>query len=136
MPALTITASAIISGTGATKQAGIAGATLTAGLPVYKDSADSDKLKAADCDASSAAATVVGITLHAALSGQPITYQTSGTLAFGAILTVGKIYVAGATAGEINPSADLTTGWRTSILGVATSTSNLAMNIYNSDTAN
>jgi hypothetical protein len=38
--------------------------------------------------------------------------------------------------GAINPASDLTTGWRTSIIGVATSASVIRLNIFNSDTAN
>jgi hypothetical protein len=74
--------------------------------------------------------------LHAAASGQPIRYQTSGTITVGGTMTAGKIYVASATAGGIAPSADLTTNWRTSIIGVATSTTVLTLGINNSLTAN
>jgi len=132
MAAVTITAASIIKGTTAPvrTERGIAGATLTAGLAVYLDTTDSNKVKACDSNSSLAAAAAVGITLHAALSGQPIEYITSGPLAMGACLTQGLIYVAGAsTAGDINPAADLSSGWYTTILGIATSTSILNVDI-------
>jgi hypothetical protein len=77
-----------------------------------------------------------GVALHAASAGQPITYQNTGSLTIGGTVVAGTIYVAGATAGAINPASDLTTGWRTSIIGVATSASVIRLNIFNSDTAN
>lgn len=138
MAAVTITAASIIKGTSAPvrTERGVAGATLTAGLAVYLDTTDSNKVKACDSNASLAAAACVGITLHAALAGQPIEYQTSGPLSMGACLTQGLIYVAGATAGgDINPAADLASGWYTTILGVATSTSVLNVDIKQSGVA-
>ncbi len=65
----------------------------------------------------------VGVSLHAALAGQPISYGTSGPLNFGAILLAGKWYVASATAGGIAPVADLTTGWYSTMLMYGYSTS-------------
>lgn len=135
MADLTITAGNCLTIDG-TYDTGIAGASITAGQPLYKDTANSSVLKLADADSSSLTATVAGIALHAAGTGQPIRYQVTGTITIGATLTAGKIYVASATAGGIAPSADLTTNWRTSILGVATSTTVLTLKIYNSDTAN
>jgi hypothetical protein len=137
MAAITITAANVApSGTSYNTETGTAGASITAGQPLYKDTGDANKLKLADANASSLTATVAGIALHAAASGQPITYQNSGSISIGATVVAGTIYVAGATAGEINPASDLTTGWRTSILGVATSSSVIRLNIFNSDTAN
>lgn len=136
MADLVITATDVVKGSGANIERGIAGGTITAGQPVYKDSADSDKIKAADANASSATATVVGIALHGATANQPIAYQTGGNITLGAVLTLAKVYVLSATAGGIAPVADLASGWRTSILGVAVSTSSLMLTINNSDAVN
>lgn len=133
---ISVTASSVLPGTDATYASGTAGASITAGQPVYIDTSDSSKLKACDCDASDLASTVAGIALHAASSGQPLKYQTGGNLTFNAVLTAGKCFVASATAGGIAPIADLATGWRTSVLGVALSTTSLKMNIINSLTTN
>ncbi len=127
---LVIVPSTLIAGTGATFGSGTSGGTITAGMPVYIDASDSNKVKACDAYASDAAAAAVGISLHASLAGQPIKYITGGNLAFGVLLTTGTIYVVGgATAGDINPAVDLATNYRTTILGVATSTSIMALNI-------
>lgn len=128
MAALTITASAVKKGTGALFNANYtAGETITAGMPVYLNSSDG-KLYKCDANLSQAASLPVGISLHAALADQVLAYQYAGTLAFGAILTAGKIYVVGASAaGDINPSDDLASGWYTNILGIAQSTSNLLL---------
>jgi hypothetical protein len=102
---------------------GIAGATVTAGQPVYRDGSDSGKLKPADANASAAASAAIGIAMHGALSGQNLRVCVGGEINMGAILTAGIIYVVGATAGEINPAGDLTSGWYTNILGWARTTS-------------
>lgn len=141
MSAISVTAASVVPASSATIKHGTAGATITAGQTLYADSSDLDannlpKLKLADANLSSAAATVVGISVHGASAGQPIAYISEGDLTFNAVLTAGIIYVNGATAaGDINPAVDLTTGWRTSVLGVAKSTTVLAVKINNSDTA-
>lgn len=135
MADLTITASSVVASSGAVTSTGTAGATITAGQPLYMDSSDSNKLKLADANASSATATCVGVSLHAALSGQPITYITAGSYTVGASLTAGLVYVVSATAGGIAPAADLASGWRTTVLFVATSTTVGRLVLYNSDTA-
>lgn len=111
-----------VSGMNPAKTTGTAGESITAGQSVYIKSADS-KIYRADADASSEAAGAVGVALHAALAGQPITYQTSGPLNFGAILTAGKYYVASANPGGIAPVADLATGWFSTLLLYAYSAS-------------
>lgn len=108
---------------------GIAGATITAGQVVYKDASDSDKIKLADNDTSSATAAAVGIAMHAALAGQPIEYCESGPVSFGAILTAGHIYVLSSTAGAICPHADLAAADYSTRLGWAYSTSILIVDI-------
>lgn len=133
---LTITASDVLEGSGAGVGNGIAGATIAAGEVVYEDAADSAKLKLADANTSSATAAVKGIAINSAAAGQRVSYVKSGPTTLGAVLTVGKVYVLSATAGKIAPVADLASGWRTSILGVAKSTTSLDVQINNSDTAN
>ncbi len=134
MADLVITASAVIpntSVTGATpiKQTGAAGETITAGQSVYLKASDG-LIWLADANASSATAAAVGISLHAALAGQPITYQSGGALSFGAILVAGKYYVVSATAGGIAPVADLTTTWYSTLLmyGYTTSVAIIDLN--------
>lgn len=129
MSDLSITAANVAAGTAAVTVDGTAGATITAGQCVYLDSTTSTyKL----CDADSATAAVrapAGVSLNGASSGQPIKIQTGGNINPGATVVVGQIYVPSATAGGIAPVTDLTTGWYTSILGVATTTSNIKLAI-------
>lgn len=131
MADISVTATSVIKGTGATTIKGsIAGGTITAGQPLYIDTSDSNKLKPADANGSGDAPTVCGIALHGASSGQPIEYQTGGNLTFNAVLTSGTVYVVSATAGGIAPVADLTTGMKTGIVGIGTSTTNMLLNIF------
>lgn len=136
MADISITASAVLKGTNSIVDNGIAGATITAGQSLYKDTANSDVLKLAIGNGTSLQSTVAGISLHAALSGQPIQYITGGNLTLNAVLTAGKLYVLSGTAGGIAPSADLATGWKTSLLGIAASTTNLTLKVTNSDVTN
>lgn len=124
---LTITAANVVPAATAIFDRQNAGATITAGQSLYSDATDSNKMKLADANASASTAAAIGISVHAALAGQPISYITGGDLGLGAILTAGLIYVVSATAGAIAPAADLASGWYTTILGYATSTSNLRM---------
>lgn len=128
----TITAANVIPASDATIERGTAGASIAAGKVVYQDSSDSNKIKLADANNSAATATVVGIALNAAESGQPVDYIRDGDVAMGSIFTIGDIVVLSATAGGAAPSADIATGWRVSILGVATSATNLRVKLNNS----
>jgi hypothetical protein len=132
MSAISVTAASVAPGTDCAITQGTAGASITAGMPLYIDTANGNVLKPCDADASDLASTVAGISLHASSSGQPIAYATAGRVTFNAVLTAGKAYVAGGTtAGDINPIADLTTNWRTSLLGIAYSTTSLRLQILN-----
>lgn len=135
MADLTITAANVAKGTNATIAYGTAGAAITAGQTLYIDTANSNVLKLGDANASALTATIAGVALHAAASGQPITYQTAGSITIGATVAVGTPYVASATAGGIAPAADLATGWRTTVLGVATTTAAIELSINNSGAA-
>lgn len=110
---------------------GIAGATLTAGMPVYKDASDSNKLKGATT-ASTTTATIVGITLGAGTSGQHVCYlpiAARGTvITVGAVLTDGVFYCVSDNAGGVAPFADLAGADLRTILGMARSTTTLGWN--------
>ena len=131
MADLTITAANVVPVTGYSKTTGVAGATITAGQPVYIDTTDSNKMKACDVDASVLAATVAGIALHGASNGQPLSYITSGDITIGATVAVGIHYVASDTAGGIMPIADLDSGDYVSRLGYGISTTQIRMDIKN-----
>jgi predicted transcriptional regulator len=128
---ITITAANVVKGSSATTTSAIAGETITAGQALYLNSSD-NKVYKADNDASSTTATCVGIALNGGAAGQPITYQTGGTITIGATVVAGTIYCVSSTAGGICPAADLASGDYTSIIGVATTAAIISMSINNS----
>jgi hypothetical protein len=133
MADLTITAASVIAGSGAKIVSGTAGASITAGQVVYKDTSDSDKLKLADNDSATAAVrSPVGIALHAAASGQPLSYVSRGPVTIGATIAAGGVYSVSSTPGGICPVADIATGDYNTVLGVATSTTVLDVLIHSS----
>ena len=106
-----------------------AGAAISAGEVVYKDSSDSDKAKLAQADGTEAEATVYGIAANSAASGQPVeVVRKDSALAIGATVAVGDFYVVSATAGGIAPNADLVTDDYFSVIGWTVSTSAIAVN--------
>lgn len=120
-------------------RSGNAGATITAGQLVYKDSNSLWQLS--DANGAAAAKTIGGVALHASLSGQPLAVLQSGPITIGATVAVGAIYGLSATAGGIavygnaGPASDLVTGMTTCILGVATTTAIIQVQIMNSGAA-
>ncbi len=126
---ITITPANTIAGANAVTEQGRAGAAVTAGQVVYLDPADG-LLKLADCNSGTAAArSPRGIALHAASINQPLLIQRSGPLTLGATLVAGVAYYLSGTAGGIRPVADNIAGDFPVILGLATSTTVLAVSI-------
>lgn len=134
MADLTITAASVIAGSGASKSLGTAGATVTAGKAVYLDASDS-KYKLADSNGSAALRSPVGIALNGASDGQPLVVLTYGPVTIGATMTAGVAYYLSDTPGGICPVADVGSGEYPTILGIATSTTVLNVNIQQSGVA-
>ena len=134
MADVSVTAASVLKTSSTSVVMGVAGATVTAGQPIYQDASDSLKLKPTDADVL-ASSQSVGIALHGAASGQPLQYAVAGNLTFNAGFTVGQVYVCSVNAGGIAPYADLATGDFVTVLGVATTTSNLKMGIVYSGIA-
>lgn len=126
MADLSVTAANCLPGAGALISEGLAGATITAGQAVYKDTDGTIKLADAD-GASATIRTCKGMALNGASAGQPVKYQTQGNLVLGATLTPGTTYYLSNTAGGVCPLADVGTGEYYHIIGIATSTTNLLM---------
>ena len=126
MADLSVTAANVQSVPGATIKTGSAGASITAGEPVFIDSTDSLTKPAANTG--DAASRVEGIALHAAETGQPIKYIAAGDIDMGAVLTVGELYIL-AGAGAVSPAGDAITGDWITYLGIATAADNLKLNI-------
>lgn len=131
MADLTITAANVVF-TAGTKESGTAGASITAGQAVYLDAATST-LKLAQADGTAAEAAVVGIALHASLSGQPLVYaKTGSTLNIGGTTAKTTAYVLSATAGAIAAQADLVSTNKIVYLGYATATDgSFVLNVLN-----
>src|SRR3990170_1773817 len=100
MADLAITAANVAAGSGsAVDRTANAGATITAGQLVYKDSANLWQLS--DANGAAAAKTIGGVALHASLNGQPLAVLVSGPITIGATPAVGAIYGLSATPGGI-----------------------------------
>ena len=105
-----------------------AGATITAGQVIYKDTLDQNKAKLADANLSDAASQAIGIAVNGAAAGQPVDYiDTPGveiTLTTGSALGVAglPVVLSAAVAGNMAPHTDLATGHYPVILGFLGST--------------
>ena len=117
---LTITAASVVKGAVSQTETGIAGEAITQGEVVFKNASSEYVLSDAD---DTSLDEVSGIALNAAADGQPLEVLLPGSdITIGATLTAGLPYFLSATAGAIAPEADLTTGDRKILLGIAKST--------------
>lgn len=129
MSDLSITAANVVKGTNAVTENGTAGETITAGQPVYKSSTTNKYMKADSNSGTAEAKTARGIALNGAAAGQPLQILLKGDVTIGATLTAGSRYYLSETAGGIQPEADLGAGENVCLLGLAKSTTVLAVNI-------
>ncbi|MEQ1901864.1 MAG: hypothetical protein ABL866_14170 [Devosia sp.] len=129
MASLSITAANVLAGSNAQIEHGTAGATITAGVVVYRDSSDG-KYKVADADSATAEAkNPRGIALNGASSGQPLAIIRKGDVTIGATMVAGLAYYLSPTPGEIGVVADVLSGDDPIILGQAKSTTVLTVDI-------
>lgn len=133
MADITVTAANVRAGSmalGATIQTVTAGETVTAGMTVYKKASDAEWYKA-DCNASAEAAGSEGlaVALSNAGDGESLVIQTKGLYTVGGTVVAGQGYVASATAGGLAPSSDGASGWYTSQIGTAASTTTINISI-------
>lgn len=135
MPALSITATAVVSALNTNVSTRPAGAAITAGQVVYFDPAAGTFLLA-DADSANALARVpTGIALNGGAVGQPVTVARGGDITMNAVMTAGVGYYLGDVAGTIVPVGDLGTGDFPVFLGFAKSTTVLALDITASSVA-
>lgn len=127
MADLSVTASAVVAGSNATRDTGIAGETITAGKAVFLNAA-TNRWMLSDNNGTGTRE-VKGIALNGASANQPLAVLKDGDITIGATLVAGTDYWLSATAGGICPRADLATGMDTIQIGVAKSTSVLAVAI-------
>ena len=128
---ISVTAANVLPASDASYIEGTAGEAVTVGQTVMRKSSDGKIYKG---DANGATNALLGICVAAAPAvNQPIVVQTAGNINPGGTATAGTIYVLSATAGGIAPSSDLASGHTVCILGVATSASNIYLNVFNSE---
>ncbi len=135
MADISITASAVLAAASAVTETGVAGATITAGQMVYRDTADR-KYKLADANGASALIrTPRGIALNGGSDGQPLTIAREGDITMNAVLTEGVAMYLSDTAGGICPVADVGSGEYATVLGIAKSSTVFALSINASGVA-
>lgn len=129
MSDLAITAANVVAGADSVRVDGIAGEAVTAGKSVYLNST-TKRLMLADSNSPIAEVRkALGVALNSAAAGQPLAVHKGGDLALGAVLTPGSPYYLSDTPGGICPLADVGTGEGVCLLGLAKSTTVLAVNI-------
>jgi hypothetical protein len=128
MADISITAANVVPGSDAVRESGTAGATITAGQLVYLDTSDM-KYKLADANGAAALRVPNGIALNGASNGQPLSVQKGGDITIGGTMTAGIPYFLSDTPGGLCPLPDIGTGEFSCIVGIAKSTSVLAVNI-------
>jgi hypothetical protein len=110
MADVSVNAANVLASSGAIIKRGVGGAaSLTAGMAVYRDAADSNRLKGGVLTAL-ASSQIVGILLCGGGIGQPLLYASEDDdFTPGFTMTVGVIYTLGGAPGTIAPSADVLT---------------------------
>ncbi len=128
MADLTITATSVVAGADSQQVSGILGETVTAGQAIVKNSANV-WVKADSNHATAALRQPGGIALNGGAIGQPVRVHKSGLITIGATLTAGLAYYLSDTPGGICPVADIGVGEYVCLLGLATSTTVLNVDI-------
>jgi hypothetical protein len=127
MADLAITSTAVVAGSNSVRDVGTAGETIAAGKALYYDTT-SAKWKLADSNSATAAARVASaIALNSASLNQPVSVLKSGDLTVNAVLTAGVAVYLSDTPGGLCPVADVGTGEYPQIVGIAKSTTVLAV---------
>lgn len=124
---ITITPANVIAGSNASRINGVAGVAITAGQLVYKDSTTQKFLLSDTNSATAEARQPIGVALHAAAINQPLAVLTKGDITIGATLVAGTDYYASDTPGGICPRADVGATEQVTLVGLAKSTSVLAV---------
>ncbi|WEX76893.1 hypothetical protein PYH37_005244 [Sinorhizobium numidicum] len=127
MADLSINSALVVGGTNSTRDTGTAGETITAGQAIFLNSTTNKWMKSDNNGTGTR--TVHGLALNGASLDQPVSMLKSGDITIGATLVAGTDYWLSATAGGICPRADVTTGMDAIQIGIAKSTTVLAVDI-------
>jgi hypothetical protein len=136
MADLSITSTAVLPGTDAVIERGLANAAASAGDLAYYDSATGQYGKHDADSVTAAIRTLRGMFVDSpGAAGAACCVQTKGDVTVGAVLTQGKIYIGSATAGKVAPVADQASGMYANIIGIAKTASVLTINVVNGPAA-
>lgn len=129
MAAISVTAGNVLRVDGDVVNGFLAGATITAGMSVYVDSAGAVQIGTnATSAGSGVGAQLTGIALNGGSSGQPIQIlRPGGVVNIGGTVAVGKQYCLG-TSGGIIPVDDIATGEYITTVGVGLTAANIKTN--------
>jgi hypothetical protein len=104
-----------------------AGATITAGQNLYKDTDNTMKLL--DANGADPSFKFAGIALNGASAGQPIAYVVNDPdFTPGYALAAGDVVITSGTAGASAPVDDAASGWYVTVLGVGKGNNKMALN--------
>lgn len=126
---LVVTAASVVAGSNSIQSTGVAGETITAGKAVYLSPTTSKWMLADSNSATVAARNAGGIALNGASLDQPLDVHRVGDITIGATLVAGTAYYLSDTAGGICPLADVGAGEYVCQLGLAKSTTVLAVDV-------
>lgn len=129
MTDLVVTATSVLPGSDSVVENGLCGETIAAGKAVYKAAATGVWWLADSNSATAEARTAWGVALNGGAVGQPVRVHKSGDLTFNAIFTANIAYYLSDTPGGICPIADVGSGEYLCQIGIAKSTTVLAVNI-------
>jgi hypothetical protein len=105
------------------------GATIAAGQSIYYSDSDSEYVLA-DCDVADNAAPASAIAITPGVNGGSGLIATGGSIILvGTTMTVGTVYIASDTAGGIKPISDAVSGDFITILGTASTSTQLDLAI-------
>ncbi len=119
----------VVAGSNSAQISGVAGETIAAGKAVYKSSATGKWMLADSNSATAEARQAQGIALTGSSLNQPLTIHRSGDITIGGTLVAGTAYYLSDTPGGICPVADVGAGEYVCLLGLAKSTTVLAVSI-------
>ncbi|TBC10007.1 hypothetical protein [Rhizobium ruizarguesonis] len=129
MTDIVITPANVLAASNAERDQGIAGEAITAGKAIYLAATTNRWMLADSNSATAEARQAKAIALNGASVGQPVAFQKSGDITIGGTLTAGQAIYLSDTPGGLCPLADVGSGEYVCLIGLAKSTSVLAMGI-------